>query len=1316
MLQKLILLFMSVSLVFGSAGSTERSRFLGTEFIDIGKRDTIGDTTIAQQFVNLPAKTKLLEEIVDYKPRSYETYKCKIDDEGGETCPKDITDCNANPEYTAGYSVKKSGTYTQTAGYVMGWVNQATSNTARFSTDHWVNVFFVWNPTAKQIQALLIGGSPSDVVEHNIGSWEKASTVVTVDNPTVKNGEIVFSMRFWGERCVTGSGQYTINTNTLQKTNRALSKEELFQMALNKGFVTTFNSWARRWHKTSRTSNPGAGYFSRIGVCPGGGVQTPNIQLQTQGEQTPVCPEGYTYTASKDKCVKTVNYVYYDYKCPAATNEINPLTGKIYPAWIGPKVKGGDCGGVGLNSAKECQSATPPRDNCFRNFYYCPFDPKRTCFKNPTNEKPVVENQDGGYVYAAPTANTISKILFETPKCPSGGTFNKDKLQCEAIVKATCPAGFTESPYDGICVKKLEEKCIEEANGQCIKKAYENCDGTLSQTQDGLPAICYANKIQQCPSEYVGDSDTKCLAETKCPTGFILTPEGKCEQKYFYTEYQCPAGYENVKPQSSGSNDCKGICGFDTCSCNSAIPQADTCRKKVAPQTNKLEIVEKSKLLRHSVTLSKDYKAPKENFKITNIPCSIDVNGGNTTCKDNVVSIIGKDNQLCFNKANGQNYCYDVLGCSFSGSITSDRIKDISVGRDLKTLSSATGSGSIKSTCRFNGNVGNKNRTEGISLVSSNPTNPKYVTIKAKGSARTSNGNWNGFSLANMAIQLSDGLWYAVDQVFDSNGNKVVRNMPDFVVGIDKSAFNIVKANSACEVKGKKTPGYCGDEILMYMPSPDLGIIGVAELDGLNPSVDKSKNSVSLNVTFNDTLIPLTTNIANISSNPYVVRPVESEIEFSDKLHFWDNYMDGDIGFIEFVREISAEDKRDGFVPENKIPFEMAEKGFTNIEYSKGNDSLEPWVPGKTEELKTVSTAIIDWVIPYALGMPVNRHLTIPGMSETQFREALCRGSSINPAVYLVDFNTRQRLPITAYDELMEAQTIYVGSPSAHWLTNSISRCALNNDSLRKYGHKLKCKKTLCPIEGYVLTNELDKDGNKICKFVNTTCPTGYFATGEKGEKACKKTITKGTYFVAPKMSAGECRTNANLVGGVVIPSEMFKFNLLHNGKHLSSTGATRESCVIRVDSEADFASVEYAEKSKLYDNNFKYVCSKWSCENGNCKIGICPTIRKQIGNTSKPVEYQGKIIPDSLRETLSSAACLEQSCDAFKEYGNVCGLRYQPSTNLGKGVFFKDGKFYQAYCDDKEAALSEDGSTCVVKRCPEGTVKQANGTCKKTK
>ena len=623
-----------------------------------------------------------------------------------------------------------------------------------------------------------------------------------------------------------------------------------------------------------------------------------------------------------------------------------------------------------------------------------------------------------------------------------------------------------------------------------------------------------------------------------------------------------------------------------------------------------------------------------------------------------------------------------------------------------------------------------------------------------------------------MAVQLSDGLWYTLDEAYDDEGKRISRNVPDFVVGLNRTFFKIGKKSEECEVKGVKVTAYCGEEIALYMPNPNLGVIGVAELDSLDDDKDKSSNAVNLNILINGIKMPLTKSINVIDNNPFVVKPISPITEYSDRLNFWDSYMDGDIGFIEFVREVSSNDRNEGFVPENKIPYEMGDKGFTNIEYSSADEKTEEYVQGKVEisrrQVQTVTKEVEKLAVeqlfwshnsrmtsyryaefitkicnrdfhhltfgsdfylakgkkdqnpytgPIKDVITINNNLVtsrtdVPGYSKADVYEI---NGVIDKTIFLYNItrqiwggkDERKKLSAvsTFYDFFEQGRTHYSmtyggNHPRGSSGTLLLAQC-YRKDSVSE---------NVCP--GAYELKELD--GKPICEKKAVSCPTGYFYTGKDGKEACRKALISGTFFVSSKMNEKECQENSTFLNGTIIPFEMLKFTLINYGKSLLHSGATKEGCVIRVNHQTDFQSNIYAAKTLTYNNNFEYVCSKWSCAGGSCKIGICPTFNTTIGKENKPMEYQGKIIPKDLEGKLSQEACLEQECDANKEHAGVCGLKFQPSTSLSKGVFFQDGKFYQAYCDEKDAVLSDDGATCIAKRCPEGTIKQANGTCKK--
>lgn len=56
-----------------------------------------------------------------------------------------------------------------------------------------------------------------------------------------------------------------------------------------------------------------------------------------------------------------------------------------------------------------------------------------------------------------------------------------------------------------------------------------------------------------------------------------------------------------------------------------------------------------------------------------------------------------------------------------------------------------------------------------------------------------------------------------------------------------------------------------------------------------------------------------------------------STYDKSARIEFWDPYVDGYLGFLEFVKEPYSKDREDGFHPKNERAFDLGEHGFTSI-------------------------------------------------------------------------------------------------------------------------------------------------------------------------------------------------------------------------------------------------------------------------------------------------------------------------------------------------------------------------------------------------
>ncbi len=250
----------------------------------------------------------------------------------------------------------------------------------------------------------------------------------------------------------------------------------------------------------------------------------------------------------------------------------------------------------------------------------------------------------------------------------------------------------------------------------------------------------------------------------------------------------------------------------------------------------------------------------------------------------------------------------------------------------------------IVSTCRMNGHVGWTGRANGISSLGNGGEKTTVALLNATGTASyDSNNNWSGFNIATMAVKLTDGLWYVVDEVKDSSGNLVNRGtIPSSVKTLGKEYFQVLDTTNTlnCKIGGVQLQGqgYCGNNIKMILPGTKMGIVAFSDIESIIglPAVT-SNNTFNLNV--------------SIGSNPFeykgtgkknpqdliglsnLVLEPEYNSHLSNKLDFWDSFVDKDIGFLEFIREVKNEDRADNFVPENVVPYDMLSKGFTVNEY-----------------------------------------------------------------------------------------------------------------------------------------------------------------------------------------------------------------------------------------------------------------------------------------------------------------------------------------------------------------------------------------------
>ena len=292
----------------------------------------------------------------------------------------------------------------------------------------------------------------------------------------------------------------------------------------------------------------------------------------------------------------------------------------------------------------------------------------------------------------------------------------------------------------------------------------------------------------------------------------------------------------------------------------------------------------------------------------------------------------------------------------------------------------------IKSTCQMNGNVGWPSRSEGIVSISAGGASLEFVNLEVNGTATYNNGSsaynlgmtggnsdWTGFNIGVMALKLSDGNWYISKSFIDKNGDPVSRgSIPPYVKYLSNSYYQIdnnIDLNTTmttvvpntCNYKGHEMTGYCGNKLKIIMPNPKLKLVAVQDLESLLLSPESESAYPDDTPSVNNNTFDLTFKVsggvyeyknATGASSGYILPKdlvsvdndkVESSItdetrteedkNLADRLVFWDSFKDGEIGFIEFVREVYHSDTAENFLPEYQEVYEAAGLGFNGIDF-----------------------------------------------------------------------------------------------------------------------------------------------------------------------------------------------------------------------------------------------------------------------------------------------------------------------------------------------------------------------------------------------
>jgi len=562
----------------------------------------------------------------------------------------------------------------------------------------------------------------------------------------------------------------------------------------------------------------------------------------------------------------------------------------------------------------------------------------------------------------------IAENTTEEPKCVKG-TWDSSLKAC--IEDTICENGEKTTLENGsaVCQSELEFGCGPE-EGKTLKYSVTDTNinyfntpedynvGVCEQINvckedeksvelDGQQYCMRENVLTSCPKGYdILESKDKCVALPSCNKGFVKVGN-ECQITYNWYEYSCPEDwsgpneiFEEMGYKSGG--DCHGSCEEMNCDCNSPIAPANSCYKEVSDNYEHY-ILTKRPLMYHNISGTTLSIGEMNNLR--NLKCAENIKD----CYEGVNKITGEGNNLCFYKKNGESSCFSIAGCYFNGEIESkdSLITNIKLVDPYTMISDNvdTQNNSISSSCKINGHVGWSDRSGPIVSVGNSSIVGKNIDFQVTGSVDYKDGTtWAGFNAATMALHFSDGNWYVISTVTDKMGNIVNIDLPSFVKKLSNSNYTITNNSLTCKYKGiNLDSNLCGAEIKILSPGTQLYVTEIMDIDSLRELYvnedfsEATDNYTNLTFKFGNekTVLVQKSGVwdktVKVDASYTTDKIDESFLIANDRIRFWDSYLDGYIGSLEFVREVSPADREEGFVPEFFDYEELLGDGFTSI-------------------------------------------------------------------------------------------------------------------------------------------------------------------------------------------------------------------------------------------------------------------------------------------------------------------------------------------------------------------------------------------------
>lgn len=898
------------------------------------------------------------------------------------------------------------------------------------------------------------------------------------------------------------------------------------------------------------------------------------------------------------------------------------------------------------------------------------------------------------------TFDSASKLCKFTATCSDLGVINYTDDKCQLNTTNICTGSqgalITSSVISG-STQSCATNTLTCPNGSWLSSF--TIDGISSQQ-------CTTTKTPVCGIGQTFDVNVqKCTSIASCTKGY-LSSGTQCKRDYAYFTYACPVGFTG--PQEAGM-DCLGSCGYNGCLCNAETPPANNCKKPYTLSSVVTTVTKKRPLVMHNVIPDKAGLTPLEYGVSKGYDCGPD-------CLYNVVKIYGLDNKICFVKRNNEKECFKVDGCSFKGTLgdSNEIIKEITaidkntliagyscpigyVLADNKCIQTTTERVCKIGSTKFNIDKCYDGGHPSTTLESANATcssiggyipdnNLAKIVPSINGQPIWSNFTWytegvapgcGHYPRADYKRAYQDGV--IVNKLWNIWCNGIHNQYP-------VSQYRCITSPTACPTEFTMVNGVCEKKI--EDTYKDKGeIISTCKLNG---------------------------HVGWHSRN----QGISSIISDKDRLKFWDSYKDKDLGFIEFVRDVSAADAKENFVPEDIVPYKMNALNFTAIDKYENNtffvssSAIESDSCNKfaiDNQLSVADTSTSQGIKDFLKPLSGNRlsSITKEPTCGTGFYYSQGQTCLSNPA--------ESTCVSGKYDPINLSG---IPSPSNFITSNGIWDYSKGNNVILSSGIFLINRapititlETLGKADLYI-DKSIVMTLNKTSRTILYPLASGYHSIDIYGSKdSGYNGLAFSMYDGNKKMSSSidwcksndtiSCPTN-NYIKIENICLEK-KAPTCVSGYYDSTTGlcVTIPKCIlVKANSSSTFKTQVNAVKTEERTQGpAVYKCSKLTCEQHQCKTADCP------------VSYTGTLYPSTI--AIPFTDCTAQSCDGFQPYYEYCG-REGKCDPTDKSVFEQNNKCYQKYCPN--GVMNIKTGLCEKMSCPNGTKEDVSGNCIKIK